>query len=601
MDAIQTSLQMWCTFAVIAGAVVLYASERFELERVSIGLILLLMLLFHFWPLDAPRGSIGAREVLAGFADPALFSVLALLVVGQGLVRTGALDNPLHRLTADRKVGDRTLFWLALLSVPVLSAFMNNTPVVVVFIPFITALAQRLNMSSSQLMMPLSFAAILGGMTTLIGSSTNLLVAGTVSSLGLPQIGLFDFVLPGTLLAGIGLLYALTILPRILPHRASLAGEFTGVGKQFIAQVAVRHDGPLAGQKSIAGMFPLLKGMTVRLVQRGEQAILPPFEDLTLRPGDIVVVAATRAELLEAMNRMPDLVEHDEVGQPVDPVLAEVMVAPASRIIGRNMRQVGFHFHTGCVVLGVQRRSRMLRASMDDIRLEAGDILLVLGARADVEGLRHSRELLLIEHSAHDVPSRDRAWHARIIFAAVVLAASSGLVPIVAAAVGGALAMLITGCLNIHQAGRAVDRRVILLVGAALAMGAALQATGGAQYLAQLLIDGLAQYGASVVLSVLFLLVAVTTNLLSNNATAVLFTPIAIGAAQALDANPIAFIHAVIFAANCSFASPIGYQTNLLVMGPGHYRFRDFLVGGSPLVLLIWGCFSVLAPWYYGL
>lgn len=602
MEELQTGLQMWATFGLIVGAIVLYASERLQLEQVSIGLIIALMLLFHFAPVTGPQGnSFDARHILAGFADPALFSVLALLVVGQGLVRTGALDDPLHKLTAAKSLGDLPLFWLALLFVPVLSAFINNTPVVVVFIPVMAALARRLRTSSSQLMMPLSFASILGGMTTLIGSSTNLLVAGTLVGMGLPAMGMFDFVVPGTLLAAIGMIYCLLVLPRLLPQRDLMTEDLGDQGKQFIAQITVQRGGRLVGHTSVAGMFPRLKDMTVRLVQRKGVDILPPFEELTLMPGDVLSVAATRSALLQALKSVPDLTEQDDNSPTVDPVLAEVMVAPASRVIGRNMRQVGFFFHTGCVVLGVQRRSRMLRTALNDIRLEAGDVLLVLGARTDVENLRQSRELLLIEQSAHDVPSRDRAWHARVIFAGVVLAAATGLVPIVIAALGGALAMVVTGCLNIHQAGRAVDRRVIVLVGAALAMGSAMQATGGAGYLAEILMHNLAAYGPGVILSVLFLLVAVTTNVLSNNATAVLFTPIAIGTAAALDSDPVAFVHAVIFAANCSFATPIGYQTNLLVMGPGHYRFRDFLVGGTPLVLLIWACFSILAPMYYDL
>lgn len=602
MEAVQTSLQMWATFGLIAGAIVFYASERLQLEQISIGLIIALLLLFHFAPVTRPHGvPFDARHILAGFADPALFSVLALLVIGQGLVRTGALDDPLHRLTASKDIGGLPLFWLALLIGAVLSAFVNNTPVVVVFIPVMAALSQRLKTSSSQLMMPLSFASILGGMTTLIGSSTNLLVAGTLIGMGLPAMGLFDFVVPGTVLAAIGMVYCLLVLPRLLPQRALVTGELGDQGKQFIAQITVQRGGSLVGQTSMAGMFPRLKNMTVRLVQRDGLDILPPFEDLTLMPGDVLSVAATRSALLQALKSVPDLTEQDDSGPTIDPVLAEVMVAPASRVIGRNMRQVGFFFHTGCVVLGVQRRSRMLRTALNDIRLEAGDVLLVLGSRTDVENLRQSRELLLIEQSAHDVPTRDRAWHARVIFAGVVVAASTGLVPIVIAALAGALAMVATGCLNIHQASRAVDRRVIVLVGAALAMGSAMQATGGAGYLVHVLMDNLSAFGPTVILSVLFLLVALTTNVLSNNATAVLFTPIAIGTATALNSDPVAFVHAVIFAANCSFATPIGYQTNLLVMGPGHYRFRDFLLGGTPLVLLIWACFSVLAPMYYEL
>lgn len=602
MEEVQTSLQMWATFALIFGAIVLYASERLPLEHVSIGLVIALLVLFHVWPVTTKTGvQLDARHILAGFADPALVAVLSFLVVGQGLVRTGALEDPLHRLTGSRALGGMALFWLCLLTVPVLSAFINNTPVVVVFIPVMVALAQRLRVSSSRMMMPLSFASILGGMTTLIGSSTNLLVAGTLVGMGLPAMGLFDFAIPGVALAIIGMLYCLVVLPRLLPDRAAATGDLGDQGRQFLAQITVQRGGQLVGHKSVAGMFPRLKDMTVRLLQRDGVDILPPFEDVTLMPGDVLSVAATRAALLHALKNVPDLTDQDDSGPTIDPILAEVMVSPASRVIGRSMRQVGFFFHTGCVVLGVQRRSRMLRTALNDIRLEAGDVLLVLGARTDVENLRQSRELLLIEQSAHDVPSRDRAWHARLIFAAVVLAASTGFVPIVIAAMTGALAMVATGCLNIHQAGRAVDRKVIVLVGAALAMGSAMQATGGADYLAHILMDNLAQYGPPVVLSVLFILVATTTNLLSNNATAVLFTPIAIGTASALGSDSTAFVHAVIFASNCSFASPIGYQTNLLVMGPGHYRFRDFLIGGTPLVLLIWACFSLLAPMYYGL
>ncbi|MDP7546240.1 MAG: SLC13 family permease, partial [Alphaproteobacteria bacterium] len=226
--------------------------------------------------------------------------------------------------------------------------------------------------------------------------------------------------------------------------------------------------------------------------------------------------------------------------------------------------------------------------------------LLVLGPRERVTNLRFSREVLLIEWSALELPARHHAKRALAVFAAVVVAAATGLVPIVVAALAGALGMITLGCLNINQAARAVDRQVALLVAAALAMGSALQGTGGAAYLAQHMIDAMAGYGPAVMLSALFALVAVMTNVLSNAATAVLFTPIAINTALALGVEPTAFIHAVIFAANCSFATPMGYQTNLLVMGPGHYRFSDYLRGGTPLILLIWLAFSLFAPWYYG-
>jgi len=432
-----------------------------------------------------------------------------------------------------------------------------------------------------------------------------LLVAGAAVGMGQPAIGFFDFAVPGSLLAVIGLVYVIGILPRLLPVRESMASQIAGEGKQFIAQIEVRPGSPLVGQSAVAGMIPHLKGMTVRLIQRGEESHLPPFEDVLLRPGDTVVVAATRALLTEALARTPDLVEtggeEDDDGAPADSMLAEVMVTPASRVIGRNLRLVGFHYHTGCVILGVQRRSRMMRGRMEDIRLEAGDVLLVLGPRDRVTELRFSREVLLIEWSVLELPSRHHAKRALAVFAAVVAVAATGVLPIAIAALAGALGMITLGCLNVRQAARAVDRQVAFLVAAALAMGSALQATGGAAYLAQHMIGAMAGMGPALVLSALFALVAVMTNLLSNSATAVLFTPIAINTALALGVEPTAFVHAVIFAANCSFATPMGYQTNLLVMGPGHYKFADYLRGGTPLIVLIWLAFSALAPWYYGL
>lgn len=596
--------QMWITFAFIAVGIVLYASEKFPIEQVSLGLIAAFLLLFQVAPVTDTAGqTLSPRALLAGFADPALVSILCLMVVGQGLIRTGALDGVIHRLTARAPLGPVALTLVALFAVAVLSAFVNNTPIVIVFIPVMAAIAEKMGWSPSRVMLPLSYVAILGGMTTLIGSSTNLLAAGSYGVLGFPAIGFFDFLVPGAVLAAAGLVYVVLVLPRVLPDRHAYTEQLVGQGKQFIAQIEVLPESPLIGQEAVAGMFPQLAGMTVRLVQRGGHADLPPFEDLRLRVGDIVVVAATRDTLAQAIHDTPGLVNSDEDaedGEQEDPILAEAMVGPGSRIEGRNLRQVGFHFHTGCVILGVQRRSRMLRAGLDEIRLEAGDVLLVHGPRNRVHTLRGSREVLLMEWSEQDLPIRRRAKRAFAVFAAVVLVASTGLLPIVVAALAGAMGMLLFGCLNVHQAARAIDRRVGLLVASALTLGTALQATGGAAFLAHGLIDLLAGYGPAVVLSALFLLIAVLTNLLSNNATAVLFTPIAVNAAVQMEISPLPFVYAVIFAANCSFATPMGYQTNLLVMGPGHYRFGDYARGGIPLMLLLWLVFSLFAPWYYG-
>ena len=607
--------QMWVVFGAIIAAIAAYASEDIPLEVTSLALVAGLLAFFHFFPVEAGSGNLlNPENLLAGFADPALIAVLALLVVGQGLFQSGALEDVAQLTNANAIRAPYLTLGVMLVVVLIVSGFMNNTPVAVIFIPVVSALAAKASISSSKMMIPLSYASILGGMTTLIGSSTNLLASGAASRAGLDRIGFFDFTIPGVFLAAIGIVYVAFILPRLMPARANLTEEMGGSGKQFIAQLQLGYGHPLVGSKATGGMFPSLKNITVRMVQRGERPFLPPFEDMVLRPGDTLIIAATRATLMEALKQEPDIFQgliHQD-GGPSDPdsddeqrpvrdlMLAETIVAPGSRMIGRNIEQAGFRMETDCIVLGVQRRSRMIRTQMSDIRLEAGDVLLIVGNRQSVRGLRTSRDLLLLEWSATEIPHLSNARTAQFILGGTVVSAALGIVPISIAAVAGALAMILTGCLNIRQASRAIDRQIFLLVGAALALGTSLEATGGATFLAQQVILVFDGFGAAVVLSVFFLLTAILTNVLSNNATAVLFVPIAVSTASQLGIDPMVFVYAVIFAANCSFATPMGYQTNLLVMGPGHYRFSDFMRAGAPLVIILWLAFSLFAPWYYG-
>lgn len=609
-------VQMWVTFAVIVGAIVLLASERVRLEVTCTAIIAFFLVFFHAFPIVGPKGAnlLSPEALLAGFANPALLTILSLLVIGQGLFHTGAFEWPTRKLLAIAGRHSALVVPLLLLLVAVNSAFMNDTPVVVMYMPVLTALALRLRLSASMVLMPLSYMAILGGMTTLIGSSTNLLAAGVAARAGVPAIGFFDFTVVGAVLAGSGALYVLVVMPRMLRPRASMTSELTASqeGRQFIAQIELRPGHPLTGQRAKSGLFASLKDMTVRLVQRGEHAILPPFEDVVLQPGDIVIVAATRQVLTEQIKLQGRaLFSGSTAGGDGEPAvqrggiaeltLAEAVIAPGSRMIGRTIEQSGLHLETGCIVLGIQRRSRMIRMPLSDIRVEAGDVILVLGNRDQIRGLRLNRDLLVLEWSALELPHTERANLALGLFAVVVLSAATGLVPIVVAAFVGALAMVASGCLNVRQAARAFDRRIYLLIAASLAMAQVLEASGGASFLAGGVVELFRGAPAPVILSAFFLLIAILTNVLSNNATAVLFTPIGISTAQQLNLDPAIFVYAVIFAANCSFASPFGYQTNLLVMGPGHYSFNDFLRAGAPLVLLIWITFSLFAPWYYGL
>ena len=562
---------------------------------VSLGTIAALLLYFQFSPLldDAGNNLLSPDILLSGFANTALLTILALLVVGQGLHQSGALDGVTQILSTARRSRAKIIIWFCLIGAGLMSAFLNNTPVVVMFIPIIAALANRYGPGAGRLLMPLSFITILGGMLTLVGSSTNLLVVGLVENNTQLKIGFFDFFMPGMILASVGAVYVLFVVPLTLnrPSLKIIKHKFRS-GVQFLARIELHQHHEFLGEPSRGGMFPSLRGVTVRVIKRGSKLLLPPFDGITLQANDIVQFAGTREQVTELVDLNPQG-EHQ--------MLAEAAIAPASRLGGRNIVDEEFTDQTGCFIVGIQRHQRMKRDLRHKIRLRPGDVFLIAGTRDNIRKLRLDRDLMVLEGSVSTINTFTKANIALGIFAAVVFSAAFGLLPIVIAAIAGALAMIFFGCLNIGQAARAIDRRIVVLIAASIAMALALDKTGGAAYLALNIVEQLAPFGPAATLSALFLTIAVLTNLLSNNATALLFTPVAIGIAASLEISALPFIHAVIFAANCSFASPLGYQTNLLVMGPGNYRFGDFVRAGSPLVLLIWITFSLIAPWYYSI
>ena len=604
------------TFVIIGATILAYASEKLSMEAVSLGSLSVLLFLFGLVPFTSTAGvELTPARLLAGFSDPALATVIALLIVGQGLFATDAVDGPARAIGKLGGPSGRRAIFFVIVAAGLLSAFLNNTPVVVIFIPILTVIAAQRNYPGFKVFMPLSFMCILGGMTTLLGSSTNLIAAGIAEDNGI-SISFFDLTGMGLMLAGIGGFYVLFIMPMMMRDRPSVMtrGHSTQ-GAQFIGEIPIAPGHPFIGLQSRSGMFPGILDLTPRLMHRRDVPILPPFEDITLSAGDTLVVTGTRKAFSRALAHGNAVTDHDDGSDKGDSAedttesprpgpdyhLVEAVIAPGSRFAGRTIQLSGIRARFGVSVFGVQRKSRMARMPLSEIRLEPGDTLLLGGNLQQVMQLRGDHDLLLLEHSAEPVPQSRKAVIAISIFLAIILLSAFEILPIVVSAISGAALMLAFGCLTIYQAARAFDRQVFLLVGSSIAMATALQSTGGAALIADTTVSLLDGAPVPVVLSVLFLVMAITTNILSNNATAVLFMPIALGVAARLGASSDAFVAAVIFAANASFATPIGYQTNLLVMGPGHYSFRDYLRVGVPLVLIIWITFSLIAPWYYGL
>ncbi len=606
---------LWATYLIIGLSIIAYVSERWSLETVALASLSAFLALFAMFPFSGSNGSaVTVEDLLQGFANPALATVLALLIVGQGLFATDALDHPARVIGRLGGLSSRRTIAITLIAAALLSAVLNNTPVVVIFIPVLTVLAAQRNFPVTKALLPLSYLSILGGMTTLIGSSTNLLVAGVAAESGL-LIGFFDITVPGLILAAVGSVYVLFVMPALFRDRrpATDPAERRD-GSQYIGDIEITAGHPFEGLESRAGLFLGLEDLMPRLVQRRGLVFRPPFEDVILSEGDVLVVTATRRSFMRALARgsanlapMDDENENANVDVDIQPApgpdyqVAEAVIAPASRHAGRTIRNAGIETQNGVHVIGVRRKNRMGRLAMLDVRLEPGDTILVGGTEQALQNLRQSHDLLLLEWSAEPVPQTGKAWIAFLIFAGIVTTAATGLIPIAAASIVGAFGMVAAGCLTLPQAARAFDRQVFILVGASIAAAVALERTGGAELIADTAVSAMDGQSSAVMLSGLFAVIAIMTNLISNNATAVLFTPIAIGIADATGVSREAFVAVVIFAANASFATPVGYQTNLLVMGPGRYTFADFVKAGLPLVIIMWLTFTIMAPWYYGL
>jgi len=596
--------------ALVFLALFLFASERIPLATTSLLILVLLALLFELVPFSGPAGPLGAADILIGFGHQALITVCSLMIAGQALIRTGALE-PVGRQLARWWSDWPGLSLLATLVIAaVLSAFVNNTPIVILLLPILISVSLKTDTPASRLLMPLGFATSIGGMATSIGTSTNLLVVAVAADLGLRQFSMFDFAFPAMLAGGIGILYLWLLAPRIIPLReARLA---TTSPRHFTAQLRI-HDDSIVNQKRLSEAIELTNGaLDVKQILRGsENTRLIALPDLLLRSGDRIVVKSTRENLKEFETLLgASLFSGDEPVDEDHPLrdstqqLAEVVVVPGSTLDGRTLNKARFSDRYQLMVLALYRSNKWTNQPgaehAEETRLHSGDVLLVQGAVQTIERLKSSRNLLVLDAKSA-LPISSKAPIAMIIMLYIIGSAAFGFLPIVVSALSGVLLMLLSGCLKWYDATRALDRSVILIIAASLAMGTAMVETGGAAYLAQAYVATTEGLSPVIVLSGLLLMMSILTNAVSNNAAAVIGTPIAIGIAQQLGQPPEPFVLAVIFGANMSFATPMAYQTNLLVMNAGNYTFGDFVRVGLPLIIIMWLVLSFLLPWLYGM
>lgn len=591
-------------------ALLLFTRDNIPLESSSLAIFILLIALFELFPYSGPEGPVKSSEFFYHFGNEALIAVCALMIVGRALETTGALQPLASFVAAAWRVSPALALLGTLIAGAILSAFMNNTPIVVLLLPILVAVSLRTKTPASGVLMPMGLATIIGGMSTTIGTSTNLLVIGLAEEEGLPDFGMFDFMLPVAIVGSVGILFLWLIAPRLVPNREPPLNDTSP--RVFAAQLAIRAEGFSDG-KTLSEVLAKAEGrMRVDRLQRTDSLFLAKLPSVVLQAGDRLYVKDTPDNLkhfereIGAELYTPGI---DETGEStitltaVGQQLAEVVVTRGSQLHRRTLGDTNFSANNKLLPLAVHRArtpASKITSDLNSVRLRAGDVLLVQGEREAIERLKDSGTVLVLDGTT-DLPHTHRARRALFIMAGVILAAATGLTPISVSAVAGVGLMLATGCLGWRDVTEALSTPIVLIVVTSLALGSALTQTGTAEYLAQSFVYATSDLKVPYILSAFMLIMTIMTNIVSNNAAAVIGTPIAIGIANQLNADPEPFVLAVLFGANMSYATPIGYQTNLLILSAGGYKFSDFLRVGIPLTIIMWLGFSIVLPMIYGL
>ncbi len=589
-------------------SMVFYAIEKFSMVFKSIVILTFLLIFFSIFPYKNQDGInlLNPQTILSGFSNTSLITVISLLILGQGVVQTRVLNGFIINFLGFFSNNTKIIIFVTLFIVLFLSAFINNTPVVIIFIPIIQGIVKNLDYSMSKFLMPLSFAAILGGMITIVGSSTNLLVSNSLYNYAKIEISFFEFALPGSVIAIAGLFYLIFFSKILLKDRSPISNQLVDDSKNsFITKIVLNKDSFLIGKAIKDSNLKELGQAKILMIQRGEHAEHGPFYGFILEEGDILVVSISREQLTNILSQKIGSIEtfekDDESNSQKNQIITEVMVTPSSSLVGNTIENVSFRYRYNCFVIGLQRKSKIITSNMSELALEPGDTLLIQGEKDSIKALRTQSDLLPMEWATSQISSKDISKKSIYIFLSVIFLGAFEILPLVVAALMGVVFMIMFHVLSIRQVIRSVDNNLLLLIVTSLALGSVIQITGTANFLSQSLIDFLGESSPLILLVCFYMLVSITTNFISNNACAVLFTPIAIDIAEKINVDPKIFAIALIFAVNTSFVTPLAYQTNLLVMGPGHYKFIDYVKFGLPLTVLCWIVFFITFPLFYDL
>lgn len=585
-------------------ALILFAIDALRVDVVALILLLLLTV-----PSRWIEGLLTADEAVAGFGSTTIVVLIALFVLTAGIIRTGVVERLGLRLAAiggTRPVGFSRFLVLAAAAI---SAFVSNTVTTAVFLPLAMGASRRAKISPSKILMPIAFASIMTGTMTVIGTSTNLVVAGQMKKLGMEPLGFFEMTPVAAVIAGVGLVYLIFVAPRFIPDRGAAEGTKIGAQRTFRTEVVVTPESRLAG-KSLAqlGLSDVMDLFVVHIRRRSRRVPRPFARDTDktdkLEPGDEIVVEGTSSEILSVKDVAGmDIKPEVKLSEPTHGEgmrIVEAMVLPGSPLVGKSLTDAGFRDETGLTVLGVHSARKDPKVEkLSQRRLRASDVLLLQGTPKDIEGLPQESLLVLEDVSGHH-PRSPRGIVAASIFIACMVLGATGTFALTVALLIGVLAMIVTRCLTPEEAYASVDWRLLVMIGAMFAFGAAMEKSGAAAWIAAGIVEHVSPLGSRAVLASFFVITILLSQPMSNQAAALVVLPVAVATANQLGMNPRSIVIAVTLAASCSFLTPLE-PACLLVYGPGRYRFIDFARIGFPLTVIMFVIAMLLVPVFWPL
>jgi di/tricarboxylate transporter len=586
---------IWIISALLVVTVYLLISEKLPIDLTAIGIMVVLTL----------SGLLTPAEAVSGFSNPAVITVGAMFLISRAMIRTGFVGVIGEKVVDLAKGHVASAVMLVLLIVSAASAFINNTPVVVLFIPVMMSMGCRLGISPSKYLIPLSYASILAGTCTLIGTSTNIIVSDLSAQFGYGSFSMFELARLGLPLAGAGLLLIWLTAPRLLPDIPNTACELDNNDRRrYLAEIGIPQGSALSGLNPCSQLAERYAGIEVLELIRRSYIYHPCRDTVTIAPDDLLLVKGSPNALVNMLNdknvELPSEAKDLRLGGPKETVVIELIIHPSSLLVGQRLRETDLSQDPDLHVIAIERTGLHYGdKQLQNIALKNGDILLVLCRAGKLDKLRGRTDWILAEDVHHEIVHRGKAPLTALIFGGLVIGAATGLADIMVCALTAVFLLVLTGCLPFKEAYQALQANVLMLIAGTIALGLAMDKTGTSRVYAHIFLEALQGYAPIWVLGAFILLTSLGTQVLSNNATAVLLLPIAISTAQGLGVDPKPFIMGVVFGASACFASPIGYQTNLLVYGPGGYRFSDYLKVGVPLNLLVLVGATVMIPLFW--